>query len=104
MSRPAPWRVVSQVGAGATTRLFRQASLQKTRRLMRAIADTHADGFSYEFPHAYTPQRDFYHSPSDVYSDSTFRRDELQYLLTGRLPYDPAAPETLFRVTLRARV
>ena len=104
MNRPAPWLFVFQVRAGGTHRLFRQASLQKTRRLMRAIADTRADGFSYEFPHAYTPQRDFYHSHSDLYSEWTFRRDELQYLLAGRLAYDPNVPETVFRAALGARV
>lgn len=104
MNRPAPWLFVFQVRAGGTHRLFRQASLRQTRRLMRALADTRADGFSYEFPHAYTPQRDFFHSPADVYSEWTFRRDELQYFMTGRLAYDPDVPETIFRAALEARV
>jgi hypothetical protein len=104
LNNPDPWLFVFQIRAGGTHRIFRQASLQQTRRLMRSLADTHAGGFSYEFPHAYTPQRDFYHAPFDAYSEWTFRRDELQYLMVGRLAYDPDVPEAVFRAALERRV
>src|SRR5258708_3362142 len=40
----------------------------------------------------------------DKFSTWTFRRDELSYLLFGRLGYDPATPERVFRRALATRV
>jgi hypothetical protein len=39
-----------------------------------------------------------------VFSPWTFRRDEMSYLLFGRLGYDPATPEGVFRTWLAQRV
>jgi hypothetical protein len=100
---PAPYTFVFQVRASGTHRIFREVSLERARRLAIAIAGTSAAGFTYEFPHAYFPQRDYYHAPGDAFSTWTFRRDELQYLLAGRLAYDPETPEAVFRAALAER-
>jgi len=105
LSPPAPYDFVWQVRAGGTHRIFRQASFARAKRTSTsyALAPT-ARGFTLEAPHAYFPQRDTYHDPSDIFSPWTFRRDELMYLLYGRLAYDPDTSERAFRAALAARV
>jgi hypothetical protein len=101
---PAPYQFVFQVRAGGTHRIFRQASLERIRRVAGTFTLGGSRGFSLEAAHAYSPQRDFYHAPADVFSPWTFRRDELTYLLFGRLAYDPGVPDAAFRAALAARV
>ncbi len=99
LNPPRPWTFVFQVRAGGTHQIFRQASYARTRRAILSLAMSPAvGGFTLEPPHAYTPQRDFYHaSAADQLSPWTFARDDLMYLLWGRLGYDPTAPEDRFR-------
>ena len=104
LDAPPPYRFVFQVRAGGTHRVFREASYEYLRRVMPTTLLGGAQGFSFEFGHAYFPQRDFLHASVDRFSPWTFRRDELSYLLVGRLAYDPATPEAVFRDALRARV
>ncbi|HVR00664.1 MAG TPA: hypothetical protein VMT47_00905, partial [Polyangia bacterium] len=96
---PAPWTFVFQVRAGGTHRIFRQASYERARRAVLSLAFSPAvAGFTLEPPHAYTPQRDFYHAHvEDRFSPWAFVRDDLMYLLWGRLGYDPTTPEATFR-------
>jgi len=101
---PAPYQLVFQVRAGGTHRIFRYASYERTRRMVPSFTMAGARGFSLEATHAYFPQRDYFHTGADRFSEWTFRRDELQYLLFGRLAYDPATDEGTFRAALRARV
>jgi hypothetical protein len=102
LNPPAPWQFVFQVRAGGTHRVFRHASYERTRRVITSLAFSPAvKGFTLEPPHAYTPQRDFYHaSDADRLSPWTFVRDDLMYLLWGRLGYDPTTPEATFRAIL----
>jgi hypothetical protein len=104
LDAPPPYRFVFQVRAGGTHRVFREASYAYLRRVMPTTVLGGAEGFSFEFGHAFFPQRDFLHARADRFSPWTFRRDELSYLLAGRLAYDPATPEAVFRDALRARV
>jgi hypothetical protein len=105
LDAPPPYRFVFQVRAGGTHRVFRESSYAYLRRVMPTTTLGGAEGFSFEFGHAYFPQRDYLHAaPADRFSPWTFRRDELSYLLAGRLAYDPATPEAVFREALRARV
>jgi hypothetical protein len=99
LNPPAPWTFVFQVRAGGTHRIFREASFERTRRAVGALGISPAvAGFSLEPPHAFTPQRDFYHArPGDRLSPWAFARDDLMYLLWGRLGYDLATPEATFR-------
>jgi len=90
-------------GAGrGTHRIFRQASYARTRRTVQSLAFSPAvRGFTLEPPQAYFPQRDGYHAQdSDRFSPWTFARDEMMFLLWGRLSYDPDTPEDLFRAML----
>ena len=106
LTPPAPYRFVMQIRAGGTHRIFRYASYDRTARAVRSLGiSPRIYGFSLEAAHAYTPQRDFYHvTPADAFSPWTFRRDELSYLLFGRLGYDPETPDRVFRGTLAERV
>jgi hypothetical protein len=100
---PDPWTFVFQVRAGGTHRIFRHASYERTRRAVRALMlSPSVAGFSLEPPHAFLPQRDFYHADHDRLSPWTFVRDDLMLLLWGRLGYDPTTPDATFR-TLAAR-
>jgi hypothetical protein len=103
---PSPYKFVFQVRAGGTHRIFRYASYERTRRAVLSMTmSPRIAGFTFEAAHAYLPQRDFYHAnPADSFSPYAFRRDELSYLLFGRLGYDPNTPEQTFRAMLAARV
>lgn len=94
---PTPYTFVFQVRTCSTHRMFRYASYERTRRTIASLTLGASRGFTLEAPHAFYPQRDFYHLPEDRFSDWTFRRDELMYLLFGRLSYDPITPEAPFR-------
>jgi hypothetical protein len=106
LAPPTPYRFVFQIRAGGTHRIFRYASYERTVRAARSLGmSPRISGFTLEAAHAYEPQRDFYHAnPADAFSPWTFRRDEMSYLLFGRLGYDPATPDKVFRGMLAARV
>ena len=103
---PAPYSFLFQVRAGGTHRIFRFASYERSRRLAISYGiSPRVAGFTFEAAHAYSPQRDFYHlDPADRFSPWTFRRDTLSYILAGRLAYEPATPERVFRHALERRV
>jgi hypothetical protein len=105
LAPPAPYTFVWQIRAGGTHRIFRFADFERARRAALSLSmSPRVAGVTVEAGHAYSPQRDFYHVAADVFSPWTFRRDELTYLLMGRLAYDPATPEARFRAMLAARV
>jgi hypothetical protein len=106
LNPPTPYHFVFQLRAGGTHRIFRYASYSRTQRTVRALVLSPAvEGFTLEPAHAYYPARDYYHAVAgDKFSTWTFRRDELSYLLFGRLGYDPATPERVFRRALATRV
>ncbi len=103
---PSPYTFIFQIWASGTHRFFRQASFERIRRItgtLRSLSPRVA-GFVLQPSHAYFSQRDESHvNPADRYSPWTFRRDELEYQLFGRLAYDPSTPERVFRETLAAR-
>ena len=100
LTPPAPWAFVFQVRAAGTHRIFRQVSYQRTRRAVLSMGalSPRIAGFTVEGTHAYAQQHDDYHaSAADRLSPFTFLRDDLMYLLWGRLGYDPNTPESVFR-------
>jgi hypothetical protein len=100
-----PYRFVFQLRTGGTHRVFRQASYARAQRTVRSLLVGAVSGFSLEAPHAYAPQRDYYHAADhDRFSAWTFRRDELMYTLYGRLAFDPSTPERVFAAQLERRV
>ena len=106
LSPPTPYRFLLHVWAGATHRIFRYASYERTARTVRSLGiSPRIAGFTFQAGHTFELQRDFYHAnPADRFSPWTFRRDELSYLLFGRLGYDPATPDKVFRGMLAERV
>ena len=99
LNPPAPWQFVFQVRAGGTHQVFREASFPRTQRALASLGiSPQVRGFTLEPPHAFTPQRDFYHAnDGDRLSPWAFTRDDLMYLMWGRIGYDPATPEATFR-------
>jgi hypothetical protein len=104
LNPPEPYSFVFEVRSGGTHRMFRFASYARIARAAQTFVMGAAKGFALEPPHAYFPQRDFYHATQDRYATWTFLRDELQYLMFGRLAYDPQTPVRAFRAALAARV
>jgi hypothetical protein len=106
LAPPTPYRFVFQLRAGGTHRIFRFSNYERAQRAVLAAGmSPRVYGLSFEAAHAYSPQRDFYHLfPADSFSPWTFRRDELYYLLMGRLSYDPTTPVEIFRAALSERV
>jgi hypothetical protein len=105
LNPPAPYPFVFQLRTAGTHRIFRFANWERARRTALSFGmSPRVTGFTFEPAHAYSPQRDFYHAPHDVFSPWTFRRDEISYLLLGHLAYDPAAPESRFRAMMAARL
>ena len=101
---PAPYTFLFQIWGGGTHRLFRHASLDRIRRTVEGARLGASQGFTLLATHAFMPQRDFYHrDEADRFSPWAFRRDELEYLLFGRLAYDPTTPERVFRKALADR-
>jgi hypothetical protein len=102
---PAPYDFVFQIRSGGTHRIFRQASRVRIERTVRASLLGTTKGFSFEPTHAYFPQRDYYHARAeDRFSTWTFERDALEYVLFGRLGYDPTTDDRFFRRMLSRRV
>jgi len=103
---PTPYSLIFQLRAGGTNRIFRFASYARSLRTVQSFSlSSRVHGFTFEPAHAFFPQRDFYHAdPADRFSEWTFRRDELSYLLLGRLSYDPNTAERVFQSALAKRV
>ncbi|HEX2658154.1 MAG TPA: hypothetical protein VHU40_07785, partial [Polyangia bacterium] len=100
LTPPAPWSFVFQVRTAGTHRFFRAASYERARRAVLSLGQLSPSvrGFTLEPPHAYNEQRDVFHAmAADRPSPWTFVRDDLMYLLWGRLGYDPTTPEATFR-------
>jgi hypothetical protein len=105
LNPPTPYTFVFQVRAGGTHRIFRQASYERTRQAIRSLSmSPRVAGFTLEPPTAYFPQHDSHHAnPADRPSEWTFARDDMMYLLWGRLGYDPDTPERIFQAELSRR-
>jgi hypothetical protein len=106
LEEPAPYTFIFQIWASSTYRFFRYASYERTRRLVKALRiSPRVKGFSMQASHTYNAQRDYWHADArDRYSEWSFRRDEIELLLFGRLGYDPETPVEVFHDALRARV
>lgn len=104
LSPPTPYDLIFQIWSGGTHRLFRHANFEDIRQTIASARLGVSAGFTLLAPHAFTPQRDFYHRlEADRFSPWSFRRDELEYLMFGRLAYDPGTDEAVFRAALAAR-
>ena len=99
LNPPAPWQFVSQVRAAGTHRIFRQASFARTpardgvARALAAGSRLHAGAAD----RLHAPARFLSCERQDRFLPWAFARDDLMYLLWGRLGYDPGTPESTFR-------
>jgi hypothetical protein len=104
LNPPAPFVFVSEIWSLATHRILRHASFERIRRTVAGAKLGASQGISLGAPHGFMPVRDDYHAAeADRFSPWAFARDELQYLMFGRLAYDPSTPESVFRTLLAER-
>jgi hypothetical protein len=103
---PQPYTVITQIWADGPHRYLRWANFDHIRRVSETYAiSPRLGGFMLQPGHSYDAPRDPFHTNvMDRYSPWTFRRDELQYLMFGRLGYDPKTSIDVFKYALRARV
>jgi hypothetical protein len=98
-----PYTVTFEFRQGGTYRIFRNTSLWRARLAASTFTMGLSKGVAIEPTHAYMPQQDFWHADEDKFSPWAYRRDELTYYLYGRLSYDGATPERIFRTLIKER-
>ena len=87
---PEPYRIVWQIRANGTHRLFRWGSPEWVARAVRACVLDGAVGFSLESINSYYPQTDYYHrQPNLRWFKWVIERDWFWTMLWGRLAYNP---------------
>jgi len=90
--RPQNYRIIWQVRANGTHRIFHWGDPDFVRRAVRTFPFAGAAGFSLEPMQAYYPWNDFYHNTARVdhaFFTWGYQRDWLWNLLWGRLSYNP---------------
>jgi len=87
-----PYKIVWQVRASGTHRIFPFYNPDKVRSSIRCMKIGTASGFTIEPLNAYYPASPRYYTadPEDIWCDWVVERDSLYYMLWGRLGYDPA--------------
>lgn len=101
-----PYKIVWQVRANGTHRIFPFYNPQWVRRTVRQMPVGTASGFTVEPMDAYFPKSpDYYQAnPDDHYCDWVHQRDIMYLTLWGRLGYDPSTPDTTFDSLIVDRV
>ncbi|MDI1343716.1 MAG: hypothetical protein PSV22_06410, partial [Pseudolabrys sp.] len=97
-SEPRGFKLVYQVRANGTLRIFHWGDPEFVARVVKSCRLGDAAGYSVEPMSAYYPMTDRYH-PADGhhYFKWTWERDWFWYELWGRLAYDPSVAPTVFR-------
>ena len=93
-----PYKVVWQVRANGTHRIFPFYNPDWVRRSIKCMRIGTASGYTVEGEDAYYPKDPLYYlaNPADKYVDYIHQRDELYWMTWGRLGYDPATPDSTF--------
>ena len=93
-----PYKVVWQVRANGTHRIFPFYNPEWTRRSIKAMKLGTVSGYTIEGLDAYFPKSPLYYlrDPKDQYCNWIHQRDELYWMCWGRLGYDPNTPEAVF--------
>jgi cephalosporin-C deacetylase-like acetyl esterase len=101
-----PYKVVWQVRANGTHRIFPFYEPEWVRRTVRSMALGTARGFTIEPLNAYFPASPRYYvaRPEDVAFRWIHQRDALYLMLWGRLGYDPATADAVFDAAARAHL
>jgi len=93
-----PYKLVWQVRANGTHRIFPIYNPAAVRRAVKSMPLGTASGFVVEGLETYYPQSPRYYmaDPKDAYCEWTHQRDWMYLTLWGRLGYDPATPDDAF--------
>lgn len=93
-----PYKVVWQVRANGTHRIFPFYNPEWVRRSIKEMKIGTASGYTVEGLDAYYPKSpDYYQAdPKDKYCDWIHQRDEMYWTTWGRLGYDPSVSESTF--------
>jgi len=93
-----PYKVVWQVRANGTHRIFPFYNPAWVRKSISAMRMGTASGYTIEGEDAYYPKSPLYYlaKPEDQYCNWIHQRDELYWMTWGRLGYDPSTPDNVF--------
>jgi dienelactone hydrolase len=93
-----PYKLVWQVRANGTHRIFPIYNPAAVRRAVKSMPLGTASGFVVEGLETYYPQSPRYYmaDPKDAYCEWTHQRDWMYITLWGRLGYDPEIPDDTF--------
>lgn len=93
-----PYKIVWQVRANGTHRIFPIYDPESVRRTIRTMKIGTASGYTVEGLDAYYPKSPDYYlaNPADRSCDWLHQRDALYWLTWGRLGYDPTSPDEVF--------
>jgi cephalosporin-C deacetylase-like acetyl esterase len=97
-----PYKIVWQVRACGTHRIFPFYEPDRVRNSIKMMKIGSASGYTVEGVNAYYPASPQYYlaNPDDQYCAWVHQRDELYWLLWGRMGYDPQTPESVFQARL----
>lgn len=93
-----PYKIVWQVRANGTHRIFPFYNPNWVRRTINEMKIGTASGYTIEGEDAYYPKSPDYYlaNARDKYCDWIHQRDEMYWMTWGRLGYDPATPDSVF--------
>ncbi|MBP1661009.1 MAG: gluconolactonase, partial [Candidatus Aminicenantes bacterium] len=93
-----PYKVVWQVRANGTNRIFPVYNPRAVRQAVKSMPLGTASGFVVEGLETYYPKSPRYYTadPKDLYCDWVFQRDWMFLNQWGRLGYDPETPDGVF--------
>jgi dienelactone hydrolase len=93
-----PYKIVWQVRANGTHRIFPFYNPEWVRRSIKVMKTGTASGYTIEGEDAYYPKSPDYYlaNPKDRYCDWIHQRDEMYWMTWGRLGYDPGTPDQTF--------
>ncbi|RJP23104.1 MAG: hypothetical protein C4527_20775 [Candidatus Omnitrophota bacterium] len=97
---PRKYGILFQLATNGTHRIFPWADVDFVRETLKNTTIGGANGFVVETYSTYFPHSDAYTNTNQAdlrYYNWTFERDWFWFLLWGRLAYNPAEPEELFR-------
>lgn len=93
-----PYKVVWQVRANGTHRIFPFYNPEWVRRSIQSMPVGTASGYTIEGLDAYFPKSPDYYiaDPKDKSCNWLHQRDEMYWMTWGRLGYDPTTPDSVF--------
>jgi len=93
-----PYKIVWQVRANGTHRIFPFYNPEWVRRSIKAMPMGTTSGYTVEGLDAYFPKSPDYYvaDPKNKPCDWIHQRDEMYWMTWGRLGYDPSTPDSVF--------